>query len=241
MKVLLADQNEVNKMITQQMLTQKNITSDCVSNSEEVIEKLYNEEYALVFMDLNMLNNNVSNVEQILNQEFSNTPLIAYVNHGEDLNLANYKNRGIDEVISKPYEMADLYLTIERHTTLVTSPEEQESVLEFKKHLLEYADHDTEFAFELVDCFIKNYEEYEVSATEAFHLRDETLLFESWHKINSSNRIFSISSLDEIAENLSAAINANPSKGDSILISELTIACDKVIFKLNTIKKNLKS
>lgn len=240
MKILLADHNEVNQLITQQMLSQKDIATDCVNNASEIMDRLNADNYALILMDLNMLLNNEDNITQLLAARKNQIPLVAYCE--KDVNNSTVsENLLINDIICKPYELSELHKTIARYIPSPGSPQEKETWGEFKKSLYKYADQDEEFASELIDCFIENYQEYKDTARKALVERDQRLLKESWHKISTSNKIFSVSSLDELANELNCQIQLVDTSQDNKLITSLALVCNEIISKLNIVKQNIKS
>lgn len=241
MKILLADHNEVNQLITQQMLSQKDIATDCVNSAGEIMEKLNADNYALILMDLNMLLENEDNITQALAARSKNIPLVAYAEKEFDNHQSISENLLINDIICKPYELSELHSTITRYIPSQDSPQDKESWGEFKKSLFKYADQDEEFASELIDCFLENYQEYKDLATKALLERDKRLLKESWHKISTSNKIFSVSSLDGLATELQSQIELTDTSTDQKLITSLALVCNEIIAKLNIVKQNIKS
>ncbi|MEO9967835.1 MAG: response regulator [Reichenbachiella sp.] len=241
MKILIADSNTVNQKITQHILSQREIQSDFGNDATELINLLNENNYLLILIDLNMLLNNEESIQQNLMTKLNQTPLIAFTEPSDFKAYNLSSSLRIDGILNKPYEMRELFEMIEKHTPYNSNVREKESQEEFKKSLFKYADNSAEFAFELVDCFIENYEGYKEQVALALTKKDPKSLKEAIHKIETSNRIFSINSLEEVTEKIKCLIHKPTSEIDRNIINQLELKCDSIIIKLDSVKQNIKS
>ncbi|MEO9804891.1 MAG: response regulator [Reichenbachiella sp.] len=240
MKILLADKNAVNQLITQHILSQKDISTDFVNDTGEIMDRLNADNYSLILMDLNMLINNEAKIHENLMTQLNQIPLIAYTESAHSEGTYPSGDLPIDHILHKPYEMKELYQTIEKYIPSTATPQKKETWKEFKKSLFKYADNSAEFAFELVDCFIENYQQYKKNVALALTQKDTRLFREALHKIETSNKIFAVSSLDDSASEINILMEESSSVKDIDAITRLTLACNSIIAKLNHVKQNIK-
>ena len=191
-------------------------------------------------MDLNMLLSNEASLQEKLMNQLNEIPLVAFTESESSENNFPSGSLPIDEIIHKPYEVKKLYSTIERYIPSSETSVKKETWEEFKKSLFKYADNSREFAFELVDCFIENYQQYKEQMALALTQKDTRLLRESIHKIETSNRIFAVTSLEGTTEEISSLMEEPPSGRDIMAITQLALACNSIIAKLNHVKQNIK-
>ncbi|MEO9851341.1 MAG: response regulator [Reichenbachiella sp.] len=240
MKILLADKSAINQLITQHILSQKDISTDFVNDTGEIMERLNADNYSLILMDLNMLIKDMAKIHKNLMTQLNKIPLIAYSESVSPEGSYPSGSLPIDHILHKPYEMKELYQTIEKYIPSTAATQKKETWEEFKKSLFKYADNSAEFAFELVDCFIENYQQYKENVALALTQKDTRLFREALHKIETSNKIFAVSSLDDSASEINILMEKSSSVKDIDAITRLTLACNSIIAKLNHVKQNIK-
>lgn|GEM_PF-4966601 len=111
-RVLLAEDNPVNRSIFMKYLQKIGIKADCVSNGKECIERLEKGSYDLVLMDCQMPEmDGYEASSRIKNQKtgISHIPvIIALTAHAGDDHRIKCLESGMDDYISKPVDMAKL-------------------------------------------------------------------------------------------------------------------------------------
>lgn len=116
LRILLAEDTEVNRMLIARMLNKREIVVDFASNGIEALEKVTNTYYNLIFMDLQMpemdgieATHNIRSINN-LNQE---TPIVALsATASEDLQMMEW---GINDYLCKPFKAEQLYEIITKH------------------------------------------------------------------------------------------------------------------------------
>jgi signal transduction histidine kinase len=112
LKALLVEDNEINQEIAVALLSEYNLVFDIANNGVEAVEKFKNNNYDLIFMDIQMpIMDGLTATREIRLLE-TNTgkriPIIAMTaNAMQDDRLAT-KEAGMDEHISKPFEIKEL-------------------------------------------------------------------------------------------------------------------------------------
>ena len=118
LKILMAEDDQLNGQLFKDLIqnTGNNVTVDWVINGEEVMEKVASKHYNIILMDIEMpLKNGFetsSEIRKSENKKINNIPIIAMTAHlVEDVLERCYQN-GIDDCISKPFQIEMLYKKI---------------------------------------------------------------------------------------------------------------------------------
>lgn len=242
MKILLADDNKVNQLITGRILSQKGIYTEFANNGIEVLSKVFKTSFDLILMDLQMPTMDgiqASLAIRNINSQYMNLPIIAFTSGTMSEACQKIKNSGITDVLLKPYEWEDLYSIISKYTETKNAQLIKETSDSFKDSLFRYSDNDPEFASELIGHFIENYQEFKTLSVQTYQERNLQLFKEAWHKITSSNRIFSVTSMDDLVAKFKDDLASNKTKQQELLIGQMNQACDRVIKKLTQVKQTL--
>jgi signal transduction histidine kinase/CheY-like chemotaxis protein len=112
-KILVAEDNEMNQSLMKHLLTSWDLDFNIVNNGEEAIEVLQQTKYSLVLMDIQMPHiDGYRATEKIRNELKNDIPIIAMTAHamaGEREKCLNY---GMNEYISKPIRENELFKII---------------------------------------------------------------------------------------------------------------------------------
>ena len=118
LKILMAEDDQLNGQLFKDLIqnTGNNVTVDWVINGVEVLERITNNDYDIILMDIEMpLKNGFetsSEIRNLDNSNIKNTPIIAMTAHlVEDVLERCYQN-GINDCISKPFQIEMLYKKI---------------------------------------------------------------------------------------------------------------------------------
>lgn len=113
LKVLLAEDNQVNQLLMKAVLAKMEIAADIVETGLQAVEKVKQTEYDLVLMDINMPEMDGVEATQLIREYERNTnrkstmiaALTANVLKGDqDL----YLSKGLDRVLAKPLDLNEL-------------------------------------------------------------------------------------------------------------------------------------
>lgn len=118
LKVLIAEDNEVNQLLARNLLMHWGFDTRVAINGFEVLDYIQNECFDLVLMDIQMPEMNgieaAAAIRRLADKRKRNLPIIALTANalkGEEL---KYKAAGMDDFLTKPFREADLCEVIER-------------------------------------------------------------------------------------------------------------------------------
>ncbi|MEE4355628.1 MAG: response regulator [Desulfococcaceae bacterium] len=117
-KVLLTEDNEINRQVACEMLEQAGLRVECVCNGKEAVRAVSESAYAAVFMDIQMPEMDGYRATEIIrNMEKQpprkrHLPIIAMTAHAMSDEKARCRQAGMDDYISKPVEPEKLYALI---------------------------------------------------------------------------------------------------------------------------------
>lgn len=106
-RVLVVDDNEVNILIAKRFLSKWGLTIDFASNGEEAINKIVNQKYDLVFMDIRMPGIDGFDVTKIIRElqgeYYAKLPIIALTASTLHNEHKKFKESGMDGHVLKPF------------------------------------------------------------------------------------------------------------------------------------------
>jgi len=117
--ILIVDDNKINQIVTQNILKKKGYTCNLASNGMAAIEKVKNESFDLVLMDINMPEMNGLDATTVIRTFNTHIPIIALtaVEEGEIRDQA--LSVGMNDVIIKPYDTQQFFQTIMKNISKV--------------------------------------------------------------------------------------------------------------------------
>ncbi len=153
-KVLVTEDNIINQKLIKRILEEHGITVDLANNGLEAFEKRRNNDYDLLFMDIQMpVMDGIEATHEILDyeedEEVPHIPIVALTANALKGDRERFLGEGMDEYITKPIETSELLYILNKFLTdkarTVTSEEKREE-LEETKDLAEAAAKQTEEA-----------------------------------------------------------------------------------------------
>jgi signal transduction histidine kinase/CheY-like chemotaxis protein len=114
--VLIVDDISFNTMVAEQMLANANATSDSAVNGIDAVEKIKQQQYDLVLMDIQMpVMDGLEATQQI--RLFNRTiPIIALTASSEPEVITETKDSGMNDFLMKPFNPNDFYALIYQYT-----------------------------------------------------------------------------------------------------------------------------
>jgi two-component system, sensor histidine kinase len=108
--VLVADDNQINRMLAQAMLKQLGLECTCVNDGREALQQLQDRHYDVVFMDMQMPDMDGLQATRAIRQlERGHQPLIiAMTANAYETDQEACQTAGMNAFLSKPYSIADL-------------------------------------------------------------------------------------------------------------------------------------
>jgi signal transduction histidine kinase/CheY-like chemotaxis protein len=120
-KILLVEDNKINQMITKKILENKKIVCELCETGEDAIEKIKNNKYDLVLMDVHLPGINGTIATEEIRKFDTTTPIIALTAISLNENREMLLSFGMTDVITKPFNPDNFYKIIETHLSLTST------------------------------------------------------------------------------------------------------------------------
>lgn len=128
-KILVVDDNEMNRSLMQHLLSEWNIAFDIAGNGHEAIGFVRQTPYDLVLMDIQMPEMDGYTATRRIRTELQlDVPVIAMTAHALAGEREKCLSSGMNEYISKPINEKELYELINRFTGIPGAPQESSAV-----------------------------------------------------------------------------------------------------------------
>ncbi|KAA5824152.1 response regulator [Algibacter amylolyticus] len=114
LRILIAEDNKINQIVTGNLLKKENFQYDIVENGLEALKAFKNNTYDLILMDINMplMDGNEATLKI---REFNNQiPIIALTASSKDELMLNKLDKGFDDIITKPFDNDLFFNTINK-------------------------------------------------------------------------------------------------------------------------------
>ena len=116
-KLLLAEDDPTNQLITREILSKVGIDINIVSNGKEAVSAVYDQPYDAILMDINMpeLNGYEATKQIRNNRQFAPMPIIGMSAHAQPEDKENALNAGMNGYITKPIVASQLLQVLSLH------------------------------------------------------------------------------------------------------------------------------
>ncbi len=111
LRVLIVDDNEVNRKVLQSMLSHLGYRADMVTNGQEAIQALKEQPYDLVFMDIQMPIMDGLRAAQTIRQNLADKDypyIIAITAYADRFDKETCIHAGMNDYLSKPATLDDI-------------------------------------------------------------------------------------------------------------------------------------
>lgn len=119
-RVLVAEDSSVIQNLTKKVLQFQNYDIASVKDGQQVLDKMKNEDFDVILMDINMPNMNgmecSKQIRALSDQAKAQTPIIAISGNANNYTEEDFKNAGINEYIPKPIDFDHLVETVNKYT-----------------------------------------------------------------------------------------------------------------------------
>ena len=126
-KILVAEDNKINQIVTQNLLQRENYECVIAKNGSEALEAHKENDFDLILMDINMPVMDGNEATKAIRAFDSKTPIIALTAADIEQVKEDYKLIGYDGIITKPFDNYEFFQTISEHIqrtkTIVEQPE----------------------------------------------------------------------------------------------------------------------
>lgn len=198
--ILLAEDDLTNQKIIKRMLEKKGWNVSIASNGMKVLEKIYNNNFNIILMDINMPEMDGYEATKIIRKNKINIPIIAITAATMREDQSRCLKVGMNDYISKPIRAENLYQIINNYAF-----REEEDVMKINfGSILEGLDNNMELLEILINDFTS--EEYKKNVidkiSESINLKDSKMLEKHAHKLKGTLSYFKIPYIYDLAYNL---------------------------------------
>ena len=120
-KILVAEDNKINQIVTQNLLQREHYECVVVTNGLEALDAHKTVGFDLILMDVNMPIMNGKEATKAIREFDIKTPIIALTAADIEQVKVDYKNIGFDGIINKPFDNYEFFKTISEHIQRVNS------------------------------------------------------------------------------------------------------------------------
>lgn len=253
-KVLVAEDIALNQLLIRTLLNDFGFECDIAANGRIAVEKLQENTYDIILMDLLMPEmNGFEATEYIRNEMKSKIPIIALTADVTTVDLEKCKFVGIDDYISKPVDERLLYRKIVSTVKKsligktqikpdIMDPEHENEKITDMEYLLQRTKSNPKLMMEMISAYLEQTPPLVNAMKQSIHDQDWNLLYSSVHKMIPS---FSIMGISEDFENMAKKVQEYAStqkqtQGISDMVIQLVNVCEKACeeleIELDTIK-----
>jgi PAS domain S-box-containing protein len=213
LKVLLVEDNLMNRFIAMQSLDFLGFETIEAENGEMAIEKIKKESFDLILMDIQMPIMDGVEATRIIREELKvSTPIIALTANAFKHDIDLYLSKGMNDFITKPYDEQDFFRKVEhvlrlfksnpQHQDgldpLVHGPNELKDALYDLDQIEKMSHGNPQFVHKMIGIFVQLARENVSIMQRAMEQEDITTLKQTAHKIKPSIDQMGIHSLKEV-------------------------------------------
>ncbi len=120
-KILVAEDSSVIQNLTKKILTLQNFQITAVKNGEQVLQKLNDESFDLILMDINMPVMDgiecTKKIRGLADSSKKSIPIIAITGNARNYSMDEFKAQGINDFIPKPLNFDTLVEKVRAYTS----------------------------------------------------------------------------------------------------------------------------
>jgi PAS domain S-box-containing protein len=243
-KVLLVEDNEMNRFIAIQSLNYVGCKVTEAENGLEAINQLKTGDFDLVLMDIQMPEmDGMEATKQIRNKLGKNVPIVALTANAFKHDIDLYLSLGMNDYLIKPYRETDLYEKIAIYKDLkfsdlnLTNLKLENKILYDLTQLKEMSRGDESFVNKMLDIFNDLATQTIVQLNDSLEKKDICSIQKLAHKIKPSIDNMGIISLKDKIRQLEKFNSETKSISDlRVLVVEITFVLQSVIDSIITSK-----
>lgn len=222
-KVLLAEDNEMNRMVVQNSLQYYNCQVTEVENGLEAIWALEKEEFDIVLMDIQMPElDGIEATANIRTQLKLTIPIIALTANAFKTEIERCYAAGINDYVTKPFDENLLIETIYKNVNKSKLPKRpKEELLYNLTSLHNLSRGNNDFVIKMIEIFIKQTEETLLKVAEAIASNELSDISKLIHKIKPSVEGMGIKSLMNDIKKLEIMDKSQENKEEVIRLFEV--------------------
>lgn len=199
LKILLADDNEINRMVTMEMIRKHNISVDSAVNGKEVLDIIDNDtEYDLILMDLQMPVMDGYSATRELRESYSTNdlPIIAYTADMISTVTEKLMEYEFNDILSKPLLEDELIKVLDKYY----KPEEDQE--DITAGLFKKFGHNEALITNILQVFIYNYDNFGSKLLNGVEYREYDQVKSMLHKLQGESGNMGLETLLEATTKL---------------------------------------
>lgn len=203
LKILLAEDNPINVKLVMSLLQDYEIEADVAENGKEAVEKVKNNYYDLVLMDMEMPEMNGYEATTTIREELKNkVPIIAMTAHAMAGEREKCFKLGMYDYISKPINANLLFEKIYNATEFVKSWNNSAKKVINLEYLTDIMSGKKELIKETIEIFVKQAAEDLPIINAAIDKSDYLTVKRFAHRMKSTITMMGISSLNPVLDEM---------------------------------------
>ena len=251
--VLVAEDVPLNQLLMKTILDEFGFKCDIAENGKIAVEKLKENDYDVVLMDLQMPEmNGFDATGYIRNRLHMKIPVIALTADVTTVDLAKCKSVGMNDYIAKPVDERLLYSKIINLVKQSQTSDEQNEENGFRKtkgkctdlvYLMQRTKSNPALMMEMISLYLEQTPPLVDAMKQSMKIKDWNALYSAVHKMIPS---FSIMGINHDFENMAKKVqefasNQQQTDGISELVLQLENVCTQACAELETEYKVLKN
>ncbi len=222
-KILLAEDNELNRMVAQNSLQYYKCKVTEAENGLEAIEALKREDFDIILMDIQMPELDGIEATTIIRNELKlNTPIIALTANAFKSEIEKCYAAGINDYVTKPFDENLLIEIIHKNVNKTSIPKRpREELLYNLNSLYNLSRGNNDFVIKMIEIFIKQTEETLIKVNQAITINDFSEVSKLVHKIKPSIEGMGIKSLIDDVKELETMNKSENNKKEIIQLFEI--------------------
>ena len=226
LKILIAEDNPINRELTQKMLEQIGFAAEIAETGLEAVKASAEKNYDLILMDYQMPEMDGFEAATTIRQQRTGEhrpKIVALTANATTGERERCLDAGMDDYLCKPITKEDLAATIEKHF----QTKKLKKSLDLKRELVQHrltniidaetlgnfleieSNGEENFAVEMLEIFCNHTEKRILELTKDVQNRDAKAIRQKAHNLIGSSTSIGISSLSNLFENLESAVEAN--------------------------------
>jgi PAS domain S-box-containing protein len=201
LRVLVAEDNEVNQFLIKSILDKWLIESTICSNGLEAVNHCEKDSFDIILMDLRMPVMEGSEAMMLIRKQQPEIPIIAVTANSTNADIKTYLNQGFTDMLSKPFVQKDLQFILKQYTS--------DEICEIEKQLLEITGGDKMFALQLATIFHEDSTKRCNSLSVAIENRDIDTINSICHSMKPSVLQLGCSKSKKLVLELEDAVSLN--------------------------------
>ena len=243
MRVLLVEDNDINRLYAKSILQQWNCSVDIAENGLVAIEKIKYNFYDVVLMDVQMPvmdGYEATRAIRLMDSHMRHAPIVALTANATKTDIGKCLSSGMNDYLPKPFTPDDLYRKIfrdlriktKKNGTVKKTPADQKSRFDLA-YLRSISNNNQEFLQEMIQTFVQTIPPVLDEMTEALQEKNWKRLSRLAHQIKPS---FSLLGMDALRKTV-FYIEENSEQGLDLpelarTTNEFVVECGAVIREL---------